>query len=254
MLAAERRRVIAERLQASGQIVGSVLSEEFNVSEETIRRDLQWLEKEGIAKRIFGGAVLKSSSQQAPPYSVRKNTNIENKLLIARQLSKLIHDGDTIMVDESSTAAYAIRAIQTLHNITLITNSQELLREMGSQGSWTLISTGGTLKQDVMALVGPHTLRTVASYHVQYAILSCRGINEQLGLADSDDDIVQIKRGMIAASEHTILLADHRKFDRTGFVALGPLSLVDRLITDRQPTEAWQERLQENHVELQYPE
>ena len=252
MLAAERRPVITERIKATGQVVVSALSTEFQVSEETIRRDLEWLEKEGIATRIYGGAVLTGNDRVAPPYSIRKNTNIEPKIAIARQLAELVNDGDTLMVDESSTAAYAIRAIRHLKNITLITNSLELLRELTGQDSWHVISTGGTLKPDVLAQVGPHALRTVRSYHVGYAILSCRGINAQLGLADSDDDVVQIKQAMMASCDCPILLADHRKFDRDGLVALGQISNLKKLITDREPSMDWQKKLQSCGVELIY--
>ena len=250
MLAAERRRVITERIQATGQVVVSALSAEFQVSEETIRRDLESLEKDGIATRIYGGAVLRSNDHAAPPYSIRKNTNIEPKVTIAQLLSRLIQDGDTLMVDESSTAAYAVRALRHKKNITLITNSLELLREMTGQDTWHVISTGGSLKSDVLALVGPHALRTVHSYHASYAVLSCRGINEQLGLADSDDAVVQIKQAMIASCDCSILLADHRKFDRGGLVALGNLKLVDKLITDFPPSAQWQQKLRENGIEL----
>ena len=159
MLAAERRRIISERIKATGQVVVSALSAEYEVSEETIRRDLEWLEKEGIAVRIYGGAVLAGNDRISPPYSIRKNTNVEPKVAIARLLSLVLKDGDTLMVDESSTAAYAIRAIRHLKNITLITNSLELLRELTGQDSWHVISTGGTLKPDVLAQVGPHALR-----------------------------------------------------------------------------------------------
>ena len=254
MLAAERRRVIMERIQATGQLVGSALSIEFQVSEETIRRDLEWLEKEGIATRIYGGAVLAGNDRAAPPYSIRKNTNIEPKVSVARILSRLVQEGDTLMVDESSTAAYAVRALRHLKRLTLITNSLELLREATGQEGWHVISTGGTLKPDVLAHGGPHALRTVSAYHARYAILSCRGINEQLGLADSDDDVVQVKQAMVASSDCAILLADHRKFDRSGFVALGKLDLVDKLITDCEPDRQWQERLQQAGVELLYGE
>ena len=250
MLAAERRRVITERIQATGQVVVNALSAEFQVSEETIRRDLEALEKDGIATRIYGGAVLRGNDHAAPPYSIRKNTNIEPKVSIARMLSQLIRDGDTLMVDESSTAAYAVRAIRQKKNITLITNSLELLREMTGQDSWHIISTGGTLKPDVLALVGPHALRTVRSYHAHYAVLSCRGINSQLGLADSDDAVVQLKQAMLASCDQSILLADHRKFDRSGLVALGSLDLVDKLITDCPPSAQWQQRLKASGVEL----
>lgn len=250
MLAAERRRVITERIRAAGQVAVSVLSAEFQVSEETIRRDLEWLEKEGIATRRYGGAVLTGNDRVAPPYAIRKNTNVELKVGLARQLAKLIKDGDTLMVDESSTAAYAIRSIRHLHNITLVTNSLELPVEMIGQDSWHIISTGGSLKPDVLAHVGPHALRTVTSYNARFAIFSCRGINSQLGLADSDDAVVQIKRAMIRSSDCAILLADHRKFDRTGFVALGSLDMVNKLITDRIPSMEWQERLEQCGVEL----
>ena len=250
MLAAERRRVITERIQATGQVVVSTLSAEFQVSEETIRRDLESLEKDGIATRIYGGAVLRSNDHAAPPYSIRKNTNIEPKVTIAQLLSRLIQDGDTLMVDESSTAAYAVRAIRHLKNITLITNSVELLREMTGQDSWHVISTGGSLKPDVLALVGPHARRTVQSYHVRYAILSCRGINESLGLADSDDEVVAVKQAMMGSCDRVLLLADHRKLDRPGLVSLGSLAAVSTLITDALPSPEWQKRLASAGVEL----
>lgn len=250
MLAAERRRIITQRIQATGQVVVSALSAEFAVSEETIRRDLEYLEHEGIAVRIYGGAVLAGNDRVAPPYSIRKNTNVEPKVAIAQLLAKLLQDGDTLMVDESSTAAYAVRAIRHLKNITLITNSVELLREMTGQDSWHVVSTGGTLKPDVLALVGPHAARTVGSYHVRYAVLSCRGINAQLGLADSSDEVVQVKQAMMAASEQTLLLVDHRKFDREGLVALGEISAADKLITDQPPGADWQKRLEKAGVEI----
>lgn len=250
LLAAERRRVITERIKATGQVVVSAMSAEFQVSEETIRRDLEWLEKEGIATRIYGGAVLCGNDRIAPPYSIRKNTSIEPKIEIARQLARLVRDGDTLMVDESSTAAYAVRALRQKKGITLITNSLELLREMNGQDTWNIISTGGALKSDVLAQVGPHALRTVRSYHVRYAILSCRGINERLGLVDSDDAVVEIKQAMIASCDSAVLLADQRKFDRDGLVALGSLDLVDKLITDQRPSRQWLERLQKSGVEL----
>lgn len=250
MLAAERRRIITARIQAAGQVVVSALSAEFQVSEETIRRDLERLEKDGIVNRIYGGAVLVGNDHTAPPYSVRKNTSIEPKIVIAQLLAAMVNDGDTLMVDESSTAAYAVRALAQKRNITVITNSVELLRELNDRESWQVISTGGNLKGNVLAQVGPHALRTVTSYHARYAIFSCRGINEQLGLADSDDLVVQIKQAMIRSSDHTILLADHRKFDRPGFVALGDLELVDTMITDRKPQPQWEALLAEKGIRL----
>lgn len=250
MLIAERRRLIAERLQTAGRVVVSELSAGFGVSEETIRRDLERLEKEGIAARTYGGAVASQGSKPPPPYAIRKNTNVEEKLTIARQAAAMIRDGDAIMVDESSTAACAVQAMRHLKDLTLITNSLEILHEMSGQEGWNIISTGGSMRGDVMALTGPHALRTIRCYHVRFAFLSCRGINTRLGIADSSDDIVQVKQAMVEAADCAVLLADHRKFDRAGLVSLGPLGTVARIVTDREPPAEWKTRFEELEIVL----
>ena len=250
MLLAERRQVILDRLLATSRVVVGELSAEFDVSEETIRRDLEWLEQEGVAVRTYGGAVLKHSDQAPPPYATRKNTNVEGKVAIARLLAGLLQNGDTLMVDESSTALFAVRAVRHLKELTLITNSLNILQEVSGQDSWRIISTGGRLKPDIMALVGPKALSTIQGYHVRWAVLSARGVNTQLGIADSSDDVVQVKRAMMAAADRTVLLADHRKFDRTGFVSLGRLEEIDQIITDREPSEEWKKRLEDSKVQL----
>ena len=171
-------------------------------------------------------------------------------MAIARLLAGLLQNGDTLMVDESSTALFAVRAVRHLKELTLITNSLNILQEVSGQDSWRIISTGGRLKPDIMALVGPKALSTIQGYHVRYAVLSARGVNTQLGIADSSDDVVQVKRAMMAAADRTVLLADHRKFDRTGFVSLGRLEEIDQIITDREPSEEWKKRLEDSKVQL----
>jgi len=252
MLAAERRHIISDRLQAAGRVLVCELSPEFGVSEETIRRDLEWLENAGVAKRTYGGAVPIGGSKAPPPYAIRKNTNAEGKLTIAQLAAALVHDGDAIVVDESSTAYYTVQALSAVHDLTVITNSLEILRLAGEKKNWHLISTGGDLVWDVLALVGRHALAAISSYHVKWAFLSCRGINSQLEIVDSSDEIVQVKLAMLRAADHAVLLADHRKFDRPGFTVLGPLELADRVITDREPPEEWKTRFEERGVALSY--
>jgi len=252
MLAAERRQFIAERLQAAGRVTVSELSGEFNVSEETIRRDLECLENDGLAKRTYGGAVLSSGGKAPPPYATRKNTNVEGKLMIAQMAAALVQEGDAVMVDESSTAFYTVQALRPVKDLTVITNSLEILRLAGEKPSWHMISTGGELLWDVMALVGRYALEVIASYHVKWAFLSCRGINTQLGFADSSDEIVQVKLAMARAADQTALLADHRKFNRPGFTALGPLELADYILTDREPDQDWKARFEERGIALSY--
>ncbi len=252
MLAAERRQIIAERLQAAGRVMVGELSGEFSVSEETIRRDLECLENEGLAKRTYGGAVLSGGEKSPPPYAIRKNTNAEGKLAIAQMAAALVREGDAVMVDESSTAFYTVQALRPLKDLTVISNSLEILRLAGEKDGWHVISTGGDLLWEVMAQVGRHALETISSYHVQWAFLSCRGINTLLEIADSSDEIVQVKRAMAHSADHTVLLADRRKFDRPGFTALGPLDLADQVITDREPPKEWKARFEERGIALSY--
>lgn len=252
MLAAERRQIIAERLQAAGRVMVGGLSGEFGVSEETIRRDLECLENEGLAKRTYGGAVLSGGEKAPPPYAIRKNTNAEGKLAIAQMAAALVREGDAVMVDESSTAFYTVQALRPLKDLTVITNSLEILRLAGEKAGWHVISTGGELLWEVMAQVGRHALEAISSYHVQWAFLSCRGINTQLEIADSSDEIVQVKRAMSRSADRTVLLADRRKFDRPGFTALGPLELADQVVTDREPPQEWKARFEERGIALSY--
>ena len=226
---------------------------EGNENSEVIQALVKALQSDTVRDYIlntYGGAVLKHSDQAPPPYATRKNTNVEGKVAIARLLAGMLQNGDTLMVDESSTALFAVRAVRHLKELTLITNSLNILQEVSSQDSWHIISTGGRLKPDIMALVGPKALSTIQGYHVGYAVLSARGVNTQLGIADSSDEVVEVKRAMMAAADRTVLLADHRKFDRAGFVSLGRLEEIDQIITDRPPPEEWKKRLEDSKVQL----
>ena len=125
MLALERRNLILEKLQEEKKVVVSELSQQFGVSEETIRRDLEKLEKEGLATKSYGGAVLNESTSIDMPFNVRKKANVSGKQKIAEIVASLIHDGDHIILDASSTAVFVAKAIKDKENLTVITNSIE---------------------------------------------------------------------------------------------------------------------------------
>jgi len=250
MLAIERKNEILNKLRAEQRVLVSELAVHYGVTEETIRRDLDKLEKEGYATKTYGGAIWGNSTKTDLSYTIRNKTNVEAKTAIASIVSQLIQDGDHLMLDDSSTSLYIAKALKDKKDLTILTYSVEIITELAGVEGWTILSTGGTLKPDVLALVGPHAARTVGSYHVRYAVLSCRGINAQLGLADSSDEVVQVKQAMMAASEQTLLLVDHRKFDREGLVALGEISAADKLITDQPPGADWQKRLEKAGVEI----
>ena len=153
MLAIERKNEILDKLRAEQRVLVSDLAEYYNVTEETIRRDLDKLEKEGYATKTYGGAILGNSTKTDLSYTIRNKTNVEAKNQIAALASRLIEDGDHLMLDDSSTSLYLAKKLKEKKNLTVITNSVELVVELNGIDGWTIILTGGRLKPDSLALV-----------------------------------------------------------------------------------------------------
>lgn len=251
MLAIERRNTILSRLNSDGKVIVSDLSREFNVTEETIRRDLEKLENEGLAKKTYGGAVLNQNQNNLDlPFNVRKVTNITEKQTLAAKTAELIHDGDYIMLDASSTAIYIAKAIKNRKNITLITNSVEILLEMADKEDWRVLSTGGTLKKGSLSLIGTSAERMIRGFHVDIAVCSCKGLDLGLGITDSNEKDSEIKQAIFAAADKKILAVDSTKFDKRSFVRVCDPDEVDVIVTDAEPSARWVEKLREKNIEL----
>lgn len=252
MLAIERRNAIIARLNMDGKVIVTDLAEEFDVTEETIRRDLEKLDKEGIAKKTYGGAVANKSLNVDLPSSVRKRTNVELKQRIAEKISLMINDGDYVMVDASSTAMYVIKCIKQKKNITLITNSVEILLELADKDDWNVLSTGGTLKTGALALVGSTAEKMIRGFHVDIAICSCKGIDMNMGITDSNEKDSLMKQAIFASANRRVLAVDSTKFDRIAFTKVCDLNEIDRIVTDVKPDERWVSYFEEKGIELTY--
>jgi len=252
MLAIERRNAILAKLSAEGKVIVSELSLEFDVTEETIRRDLEKLDKEGLAKKTYGGAVVNQSLNTDLPYHVRKRSNVEQKEYIAEKIAGMIHDGDYIMLDSSSTAIYVTKYIKNLKNITLITNSVETLIELADKTDWKVLSTGGALKKGSLSLVGVSAERMIRSFHVDLAVCSSKGIDMGMGITDSNEKDSEIKRAIFDSATRKVLAIDSSKFDKISFVRVGDIADVDVIVTDKEPAARWKEHFSEKNVELLY--
>ncbi len=252
MLAIERRREILTRLTAEGKVLVCELARDFGVTEETIRRDLEKLDKEGLVSKTYGGAVSKHASTLDLPYNVRESVNVEQKQLIADKISELISDGERIMVDSSSTALYVIKRIKEKKNLTIITNSVKILLELADKQDWTVLSTGGILKKGALSLTGSSAEKMINSYHVDTAICSCKGFDMTLGITDSNESDCLIKQAMINSAERRILALDSEKFDKKSFVKVCQATDVNIVVTDTEPSERWIGFCHENDIELVY--
>ena len=252
MLAIERKNAILARLSGEGKVIVSELAREFSVTEETIRRDIERLSREGLATKTYGGAVANTSPATDLPYQVRKHANVERKEAIADLIAAMVNDGDRIMLDASSTVIYLIRKLKTKKNITVITNSVEILLELSDVPGWTVLSTGGSLKEGALSLVGSSAEKMIRGYHVDLAVCSAKGVDAQMGITESSERDAEIKQVIFAAADRKILAVDATKFDRISFVKVCDLDAVDMIVTDECPTEEWRKRLSEKNIEVVY--
>lgn len=254
MKAFERKEKIIQQLHREKKVLVSQLALDFNVTEETIRRDLEKLEKEEILTRNYGGAVLNIQTHEDLPYITRYTHNIELKTKLASLLVPLIHDGDTIMADSSSTVFEALKIIdKERDSLTFITNSISLLSEF-SDSNHTIISTGGTLRTKEQSLNGSIARQTIQNYNVDVALFSCKGISMKNGITDSNEPACEIKQAMSKRATKKILLVDSSKFDLVSFVHLFTFDEIDYLLTDKKPSEDWITFLENHHVNVLFNE
>ena len=254
MLAIERRNAILEKLQAERRVVVSELSQSYKVSEETIRRDLEKLENDGFAIKSYGGAVINENANVDLPFNIRKKRNVISKQKIAEVISSRIKDGTSIMLDASSTAVYIAKALKERKNLTLITNSIEILIEMFDTPNVNVLSTGGAMREGSFALVGPQTDKMLNSYHVDIAIVSAKGFDLETGMTDTEELHANNKKTMLHAGREKVLAVDSSKFGKTAFTEIGTLEDISMVVTDAKPDEVWLQAFKEYGIECIYPE
>lgn len=252
MLAIERRNEILAKLMIEGKVIVSDLSKEYNVTEETIRRDLEKLDNDGLAKKTYGGAVRNESFNVDVPYNVRKQTNVEGKQYIAGLIGSMINDGDYIVLDASTTALFVVKNIIQRKKITLITNSIEILLELSNKSDWNILSTGGVLKEGGLSLVGYQAEKMISAFHVDLAVCSCKGLDGEKGITDSNEKDAEIKKAFFKAAKKKVLAVDHTKFDKISFVQVGDIGSVDMIVTDTEPPEAWKRNFADADVDVRY--
>ena len=250
MLAIERRNAILSKLVLEGKVLVSDLSKEFGVTEETIRRDLEKLDNDGLVHKTYGGAVKADNINLDLPFQVRKQKNVEGKQHIAALIADMIDDGAYLMLDSSTTALYVIKHIMNRKDITIITNSIEILIELCNKSEWNIISTGGTLKEGALSLVGYQAEKMVSGFHVDMAICSCKGIDASIGVTDSNERDSAIKNAMFGSAKKRILAVDSSKFDKASFVKVCDLSSIDTVVTDCEPDGVWLSRFSESGVDI----
>ncbi|RCW45551.1 DeoR/GlpR family DNA-binding transcription regulator [Paenibacillus prosopidis] len=231
MLVAERYDKIVQLVNERGSIRVTELSELCQVTEETIRRDLDRLEQAGRLRRSHGGAVSVKDQQPEIPYFEREVTRADEKKRIAEEAVKLIQPKDRILLDASTTAWYMAASMPDIP-LTVLTNSIKVAMELSSKEKIEVISTGGILASRSLSYVGPLAERSLDAYHVDKAFFSCKGVHLERGVSESNELQARIKHKMVGMADQVILLADSSKFGVQAFTHVADLSDIHTIITD----------------------
>lgn len=249
MLAAERGEKIVQLVNERGSVRVSELSERFGVTEETIRRDLDRLEREGRLKRSHGGAISLKEMQPEVPYFEREITNVAEKQRIARRAVQLVNEHDFIILDASSTAWYMAAELADIP-LTVLTNSIKVAMELAAKEKIRLISTGGLLSPRSLSYVGPLAEQSLDRYHVAKAFISCKGLHVERGLTESNELQARIKQKMMNIADEVYVLADHSKFGVQSFAIVDGIERVTGIITDGGVDRKQVERFREKQIEV----
>ncbi|MDD3403222.1 MAG: DeoR/GlpR family DNA-binding transcription regulator [Hespellia sp.] len=252
MAAKERLLLIQQKLKRENKVVVSELSNQFQVTEETIRRDLDRLEKEGVLTRTFGGAVLNEAPQKdGIHFYQRAAIHLAEKRRMAEAFSDILSTKITIAADASSTVMEALKLLRDSSDITVLTTSTEVFREL-AHTNINVISTGGTFNKSSLSLRGQIAKDNIRKYHVDILLISCKGVDLEKGVTDSNEGEAIVKKVMVQQASEVALFADHYKLNKTAFTHLLDLDDIDYLITDQKPDENWIRFCGENHIKLVY--
>ncbi len=218
--ALERRNIILEKLKTNGQVFVNELADDFNVSQETIRRDLNKLEELKHIKKIHGGAVIAQFGFELE-FNQRARLAEDDKKAIAVKAAELIKPGDSMFIDFGTTTLEFAKQITNINQLTVITNSPVIANLFHDNTTINLILIGGQFGLSKMECIGPVALQGISAFYADYAVIGAGAVSPKAGVMDQDLNEAAIARQMIKNSNKTIVLADGHKLNNhaTGLVA-----------------------------------
>ena len=233
MLAADRRDEILQMLSKDGSVIVSKLTKKFEVSIETIRRDLESLEKEGLLKRVYGGAVLKNNTSDKLNYFKRQEEFTAEKNEIALKAISFIEEGSFIALNNSTTNLEIAKNLKgNFNELTIITNSLSIVNELADKESFTIILVGGVLNSREFAFNGQFTEDMLSNFVVNKSFISVSGVSLSKGITDYLMGEIYIQKKFMEISQEVIILAVSSNIDNESLVKIADIEDVNLVITD----------------------
>lgn len=231
MLIEERRAQILEYVKKHGKATVTELSQAIYASEPTVRRDITALEKEGLLRKVYGGAMPKSAADREIPMTQRENDAFHSKELMAKRAAELIKDGDVIMLDGSSSAKAIVKYLSQFKELIVITSGAKTAIEL-AKADIRSFCTGGRMITRSFCYVGRQAEDFVSGFNADILFFSCHGLNDNGVATDLSSDEVSLRRIMMRQSKKKILLCDKSKLGKTYMYNLCSADDVDEIITE----------------------
>lgn len=231
--ATERRNIVLEKLKSHGQVFVNELADDFGVSQETIRRDLNKLEALRHVKKIHGGAVSAQFGFELE-FNQRAKLAQDEKKSIAMKAAGLIKPGDSLFIDFGTTTLEFARQIADIPQLTVITNSPVMANLLHQNPATNLILIGGQFGISKMECIGPITLQGISGFYADYAVIGAGAVSPLVGIMDQDLDEAAIARQMIKQSNKAMVLADGNKLDNRATAHVADWKDITWLVTSDQ--------------------
>ncbi|WP_232829483.1 DeoR/GlpR family DNA-binding transcription regulator [Tropicimonas sp. IMCC34043] len=232
LLAEPRRRKILEWLQEEGSARVRDLSAAFQVSEATIRQDLERLEKEGHVTREHGGAHLNRIPLQAGSMVLQHMENMDKKRKIGAYAASLVRDGETLILDAGTTTTEVATRLVDRTNLTVITNALNIAIILGAIPGFAIHLPGGQFKSPTLSISGDKAVDYFQNIYAGKLFLATAGVGPESGLTYPSFADLELKKAMINAASHVYLVADSTKINKSSFTRLGALELIHSFVTD----------------------
>ena len=250
MLSEERRQAILELLDTRGDVTVADLGAQFEVSEMTIRRDLDELERKGLLRRVHGGAVRGRGRSYEPAFLTRTSLHQSEKQRIAAAAVDMIQNGDSIALDVGTTTLEIARQLKGKRDLSIITPSLRIANQVAEMRDLRLILPGGLLRPGELSLVGTLAEDTFRQFFVDKLFLGIGGIDLEAGLTEFNLEDALVKKAMLRATKEIIVVADASKFGVVAFAVVAPLQVVSRVITNDAVSPVFVDRLRERNIEV----
>ena len=250
MFTEERRQKIKDLLRGQNRLTVKELTNLFEVSNVTIRRDFNELEKQGLLRRTYGGAIIPESTIAEPSVLERQIKYLEEKRKIGELAAQLIKDGESIMIDGGTTTLQVAKSIKLKKNLVAVTNALNVAMELQGSDKIETILIGGTLRKKTLVLAGPLSEENLDRFQTDKVILGISALSIEKGLFTVNPLEAKVKKTMISSGGELIVVADSSKIGKVAFVFIASVGDISKLITDNKISSADIKAFEDQGVEV----